>query len=81
VVVLSSEEDGGRKGVVREHQHHTRSTTIVTVESDAARAGMATCTRAVRRRFEVARSRQLVADDNSSQTEVSDDTGGSRLVY
>jgi hypothetical protein len=79
--ILSSEEDGGRKGVVREHQRHARSTAVVTVESNAAQAGMATCTRAVRRRSEAARSRQLVAGDNSGQTETSNDTRESRLVY
>jgi hypothetical protein len=62
-------------------QHHTRSIAVVTVESDAAQARMATCTRAVRRRSEAAWSRQLVAGDNSGQTETSNDTRESRLVY
>jgi hypothetical protein len=41
--VLSSEEGGRRNGVVREHQRHTRSTTVVTVGVEGHRGGMAMC--------------------------------------
>jgi hypothetical protein len=43
--VLSSKEGGGRNGVVREHQRHTRSTAVVTVGVEGHQGGLATCVR------------------------------------
>jgi hypothetical protein len=41
--ILPSEENGGRKGVVREHQWHTTRTSEVLVRTGRSRAVLATC--------------------------------------